>query len=114
MGELCISGAGLARGYLNRSDLTAEKFVDNPFSIGSDDSTAQGDLARWLPDGNIEFIGRKDQQVKIRGYRIELGEIESQLQAVSWIKQAVVLAKEDPTGSKYLVGYVVLEDEQEH
>ncbi|MEF7638827.1 hypothetical protein V4W82_31090, partial [Bacillus thuringiensis] len=70
----CIAGDGLARGYLNRPELTAEKFIDNPFGEGK--LYRSGDLARWLPDGNIEYLGRMDEQVKIRGFRIELGEIE--------------------------------------
>ncbi|WP_281925889.1 amino acid adenylation domain-containing protein, partial [Flavobacterium collinsii] len=74
VGELCVSGAGVARGYLNQEELTREKFIENPFKEG-DRIYKTGDLARWLPDGNLEFIGRKDNQVKIRGYRIELGEI---------------------------------------
>ncbi|WP_369616315.1 amino acid adenylation domain-containing protein [Flavobacterium sp. CFS9] len=109
-GELCISGAGVARGYLNREDLTNEKFIANPFSA---DKTSRlyrsGDLARWLPDGNIEYIGRKDDQVKIRGYRIELGEIENALSSLAGVNQCCVLAKEDTAGNKRLVGYVVLE-----
>ncbi|WP_373523391.1 amino acid adenylation domain-containing protein, partial [Aquiflexum sp.] len=107
-GELCISGKGVGRGYLNRPELTVEKFVPDPFS---DEKNAvmyhTGDLARWLPDGNIEYLGRLDDQVKIRGYRIELGEIESVLQLHPSIKQAVVLAKESTTGDKRLVGYLV-------
>ncbi|MFH6996197.1 amino acid adenylation domain-containing protein, partial [Flavobacterium sp. FlaQc-48] len=110
-GELCVSGAGVARGYLNREDLTNEKFIENPFS---EDKTSRlyrsGDLARWLPDGNIEYIGRKDDQVKIRGYRIELGEIENVLSSLDGVTQCCVLAKEDAGGSKRLVGYVVLEE----
>nr|WP_144028848.1 AMP-binding protein [Paenibacillus tyrfis] len=77
-GEVCIAGVGLARGYLNRPELTAEKFVNNPFAAG-ERMYRTGDLARWLPDGNIEYLGRIDDQVKIRGYRIELGEVEAQL-----------------------------------
>ncbi len=85
-GELYIGGVGLARGYLNRPDLTAEKFIANPFVTEDDIKTGYtrlyktGDVCKWLPDGNIEYIGRADHQVKIRGFRIELGEIESQLQ----------------------------------
>ncbi|WP_036707362.1 AMP-binding protein, partial [Paenibacillus graminis] len=77
-GELCIAGAGVARGYLNKPELTAEKFVADPYHPG-ERMYMTGDLARWLPDGNIEYLGRMDHQVKIRGYRIELGEIEAQL-----------------------------------
>ncbi|TKH82168.1 non-ribosomal peptide synthetase, partial [Bacillus cereus] len=73
-GEICISGIGLARGYINRKELTADKFIDDPFEHG-EKLYKTGDIARWLPDGNIEYLGRVDHQVKIRGYRIELGEI---------------------------------------
>ncbi|UOY05743.1 amino acid adenylation domain-containing protein [Muricauda sp. SCSIO 64092] len=108
VGELCISGSGLSRGYLNRPDLTASKFVPNPFSgIEGDLMYRTGDLARWLPDGNIEFIGRADHQVKIRGYRIELGEIESVLSQEDQISSSCVLVHTDENGSKRLVGYVV-------
>ncbi|MCK4260520.1 MAG: amino acid adenylation domain-containing protein, partial [Halanaerobiales bacterium] len=106
-GELCIAGEGLARGYLKRPDLTVEKFVDNPFGEGKMYRT--GDLARFLPDGNIEFLGRVDLQVKIRGFRIELGEIENKLLNNKYIKDSIVLAKEDADGNKYLVGYIVAE-----
>ena len=110
MGELCISGDGVARGYLNRTELTAEKFVPNPFS--SDQRMYRtGDLARWLPGGNIEFLGRIDHQVKIRGFRIELGEIESQILKLGAVKEAVVLAKEDALGDKYLCAYTVSGEE---
>ncbi|MCB2311578.1 amino acid adenylation domain-containing protein [Clostridium tagluense] len=109
-GELCILGDGLARGYLNRTQLTAEKFINNPF-ISEKRMYKTGDLARWMPDGNIEFLGRIDHQVKIRGFRIELGEIESQLLNHKSIKEAIVLDKEDENGSKYLCAYFVSEKE---
>lgn len=106
VGELCVSGNGLARGYLNQEALTNDKFIPNPF-FARDRIYRTGDLARWLPDGNIEFVGRIDNQVKIRGYRIELGEVEAVLQEIQGVKQSVVLAKEDTKGNKSLVGYVV-------
>ncbi|MGM1050723.1 MAG: non-ribosomal peptide synthetase, partial [Bacillota bacterium] len=109
-GELCISGAGVARGYLNRPELAAEKFVPNPF-IQGERMYRTGDLARWLPDGNIEFMGRIDDQVKIRGFRIELGEIESRVLELESIKEAVVTAREDESGDKYLCAYIVSEEE---
>ena len=105
-GELCIAGDGLARGYLNRAQLTEEKFVPNPFDLGKK-MYRSGDLARWLPDGNVEYIGRIDHQVKIRGFRIELGEIESKLLKHEEIKSAVVLDKQDGQGNKYLCAYIV-------
>ncbi|MCK4258703.1 MAG: amino acid adenylation domain-containing protein [Halanaerobiales bacterium] len=104
-GEIYISGAGVARGYLNHPDLTTEKFMENPF-IPGERMYKTGDIARWLPDRNIEFFGRKDHQVKIRGYRIELGEIENQLLKHEAIDQTVVLAREEEY-SKYLCVYVV-------
>jgi acyl carrier protein len=136
-GEIYIGGAGLARGYLNRSDLTAEKFIPNPFLSTEDVSEEElkrkntlgeeqergleektlthislrlyrtGDLARYLPDGNIEFLGRIDDQVKIRGFRIELGEIESVLAQHGDVSQTVVVAREDEPNYKQLVAYVV-------
>ena len=109
-GELCISGDGLGRGYLNRPELTAEKFAPNPF-ISGERMYRTGDLARWLPDGNIEFRGRIDHQVKVRGCRIELGEIESRLLKHEIIKGAVVIEKEDPQGDNYLVAYLTGERE---
>lgn len=106
-GEICIGGDGLARGYLNRDELTAEKFVSNPFSIRKGRLYKTGDLGRWRPDGNMEYLGRLDAQVKIRGYRIELGEIETALQQSGMVKQNVVLARPDKLGQKRLVAYVV-------
>ncbi|MHA4842637.1 amino acid adenylation domain-containing protein [Flavitalea antarctica] len=109
-GELYIGGVQVAQGYLNRPDLTAEKFIDDKFSKEKGATLYRtGDLARWLSDGNIEYLGRIDDQVKIRGYRIELGEIESCLQQVTGVRQGVVLAREDKSGSKSLVAYVVPE-----
>ena len=108
-GELCIAGDGVARGYLNRPELTNEKFVDNPFGKGR--IYRSGDLARWLPDGNIEYLGRIDQQVKIRGFRIELGEIESKIKDISGIKDCVVIAKEDSSGDKAMYAYYTAEKE---
>ncbi|MVO98166.1 non-ribosomal peptide synthetase [Paenibacillus lutrae] len=105
-GELCISGEGVARGYANRPELNAEKFIDNPFAAG-ERLYRTGDLARWLPDGNIEYMGRIDHQVKIRGHRIELGEVEAQLQKVNSVREAVVIAREDEAGHKFLCAYFV-------
>ena len=108
IGELYISGAGLARGYLKRPELTAEKFIPNPFSNQPGARLYKtGDLARYLADGNIQFLGRIDYQVKIRGFRIELGEIETILTAHPEVRQALVVDQEDTTGSKYLAAYVV-------
>ena len=105
-GEICIGGEGLARGYLNQPELTTGKFTSNPFSKEAGARVYKtGDLGRWLSDGNIEYLGRKDDQVKVRGYRIELGEIESILNESGLVQQAVVLAKADSS----LVGYVVLQ-----
>jgi amino acid adenylation domain-containing protein len=107
-GEIHISGAGLARGYLNRPELTQEKFIPNPFSNSPDSRLYKtGDLARYLPDGNLEYLGRIDNQVKIRGFRIELGEIETVLSQHSAVKTAVVIAREDTPGNKCLVAYIV-------
>ena len=112
-GELYISGFGLARGYLERPDLTAESFVPDPFS---DEPGARlyrtGDLARYLPDGNFDFLGRRDQQVKVRGYRIELGEIENVLARHHSVREVVVIVREDIPGDQRLVAYVVAADDQ--
>jgi acyl-CoA synthetase (AMP-forming)/AMP-acid ligase II/aryl carrier-like protein len=105
-GELCIAGKGLAEGYLNNPGLTKEVFIDNPFEPGKK-LYKTGDLARWLPDGNIEFIGRKDHQVKIRGLRIELGEIENRLLAHPDIKQVLVADRSDGEGNKFLCAWLV-------
>ncbi len=107
-GELHIGGDGLARGYLNRPELTAEKFIKHPFSNDPEARLYKtGDRARYLPDGNIEFLGRIDNQVKLRGYRIELGEIETVLNHNPAIKEAVVTVREDSPGDKRLIAYVV-------
>ncbi len=107
-GEICISGAGLATGYLHRAELTAEKFIDHPFAkLEGKLLYKTGDLGRWLEDGNLEYLGRIDEQVKIRGYRIELGEIETVLEQTGLLKSAVVIARDDAQGNKRLVGYLV-------
>ena len=115
VGELHIGGAGLARGYLNQPDLTEEKFILNPFYDEADRNSSKrlyktGDLVRWLPDGNLEFLGRIDHQVKIRGFRIELAEIEHALTQHDSIKNSIVLAKENALGDKHLVAYVVIDN----
>ena len=111
-GELYIGGDGLARGYLNRPELTQEKFIPNPFDNSlSERLYKTGDLARYLSDGKIEFLGRIDHQVKIRGFRIELGEIEVVLNTHPQIQQAVVIATENTAGNKGLVAYLVTRDE---
>ena len=109
-GEMYIGGDGLARGYLNRPDLTSEQFVPNPFVPG-EQMYKTGDLVRWLPDGNIEYLGRVDNQVKIRGHRIEIGEIETCLRKHPSIKEAVVIARKDKNEQDYLCAYVVAQGE---
>ena len=105
-GELYVSGAGLARGYLHREELTAAKFVPNPY-IAGERMYRTGDRVRWLPNGELEYLGRLDHQVKIRGYRVELGEVESQLLKHPQIKDAVVLARKDEQENASLSAYIV-------
>lgn len=108
VGELCLSGAGVAQGYWKRPALTADKFLENPFNPEGAKLYRTGDLARWLPDGNLAFLGRNDHQVKIRGYRIELGEIERTLLDIEGIRRAVVVAKQTiETGESLVAAYVV-------
>jgi amino acid adenylation domain-containing protein len=107
-GELYVGGAGLGRGYIKRPELTAEKFVPNPFSSREGERLYRtGDMVRWCEDGNLDFIGRVDHQVKLRGFRIELGEIEKALESHEQVKQAVVTVGGDGGGDQQLVGYVV-------
>ncbi|MCL5261004.1 MAG: amino acid adenylation domain-containing protein, partial [Gammaproteobacteria bacterium] len=120
IGELYVGGAGLARGYLNKPELTKERFIENPFATQADKERGYtrlyktGDLARWLENGDIEYIGRNDFQVKIRGFRIELGEIESAISKIKGIKQVTVQAREKATAAginKYLVAYYIKDKE---
>ena len=117
VGELHIGGVGLARGYLNQPELTGERFIQSPFSNNTSDNTNDrlyktGDLVRYLPDGDLEFIGRIDNQVKIRGFRIELGEIESQLSQNEDVAASLVFVREDELGEKRLVAYVVAKEKE--
>ncbi len=118
IGELHLGGVGLARGYLNRAELTAQRFIANPFASTSGQARTSsrlyrtGDLVRWLPDGNIEYLGRNDFQVKIRGQRIELGEIEAALAQCPGVKQSLALVRaptSEPGAPQFLVGYYVSE-----
>ncbi|CAM4834420.1 unnamed protein product [Rotaria magnacalcarata] len=124
VGELYIGGIGVARGYLNRSELTAERFLPNPFQTEQEKKNGKnariyktGDLVRWLPEGELEYMGRNDQQIKIRGLRIELGEIEAVLSSYQGVNRSVVLAKDhkkkntETASKKYLVGYYVSDED---
>jgi amino acid adenylation domain-containing protein len=108
LGELCLAGRSLARGYLNHPDLTREKFIPHPFAAGTGDRLYKtGDLARYMPDGTLELLGRLDRQVKIRGFRIELGEIEARLRHCPTVREAAVVAQTSPEGDRTLVAYIV-------
>jgi amino acid adenylation domain-containing protein/non-ribosomal peptide synthase protein (TIGR01720 family) len=112
IGEICISGKGLARGYLNRSELTEEKFIKNPF-LPNEKMYCTGDLGRWLPDGNIEFLGRMDDQVKIRGFRVELGEIEKQIREYPSVKETVIVARKNSEDITELTAYIMTREQLE-
>ncbi|GAA0373331.1 non-ribosomal peptide synthetase [Bacillus horti] len=112
-GELCVTGVALARGYLNRSELTAEKFVKHPL-FPNQKLYRTGDLVRWSEDGNLEFLGRLDHQVKVRGHRVETGEIENSLLKIDSVTEVVVLDREDANGQKYLCAYFVADQQLEH
>jgi len=107
-GEVYVGGAGVARGYLGRPDLTADRFVPDPYGPPGSRLYRTGDLARWLPEGSLEFLGRLDNQVKIRGYRVELGEIQAALCRHPDVRDAVVVARPAPAGGSRLVAYPVL------
>jgi acyl carrier protein len=112
-GELHIGGDGVARGYYKRPELTAERFVPDPYSRASDRRLYKtGDLVRYRTDGRLEFLGRLDNQVKVRGFRIELGEIECALAKVPGVRESVVLAREDQPGMRHLVAYIVADQSQ--
>src|SRR5262249_5095008 len=111
-GEIYIGGAGLARGYLRRSSLTAERFVPDPFGAPGERLYRTGDLGRWRADGPIDYLGRLDHQVKIRGFRVELGEIETRLLAHEAVREAVVVARSSSSGSQ-LIAYVTRPDDRD-
>ncbi|MGQ8873040.1 amino acid adenylation domain-containing protein [Paenibacillus sp. TSA_86.1] len=111
VGELCISGDGVGRGYLNLPELTAEKFVRDPFVQGAT-MYKTGDMVRWQPDGNVEYLGRLDHQIKIRGYRIEVGEVEAALLHVPGVNEVIVVAHEDENGDKSLCAYFTADFEK--
>ncbi|MCK1387654.1 amino acid adenylation domain-containing protein [Bradyrhizobium sp. 21] len=111
IGEIYIGGVGLARGYLGRGDLTAARFVPNPFGKG-DRLYRSGDMGRWLPDGALAFAGRADQQVKIGGYRVEIAEVEAALARLETIRQVAVVAVSDAAGAQWLIAYAVIEGER--
>ncbi|MBL4601287.1 MAG: amino acid adenylation domain-containing protein, partial [Emcibacteraceae bacterium] len=113
-GEICIGGVGVARGYLNQPEMTAERFIQNPFSDDEGDRLYRtGDLGRWLPDGTLNFIGRLDNQVQIRGFRTELGEVEAVLSQCKLVRDNIVLALEDDHTNNYLAAYVVLQGDRQ-
>jgi len=108
VGELCIGGLGLARGYLNHPDITAERFIPHPFShLGGERLYRSGDLARWRVDGELEYMGRIDDQIKVRGYRIEVGEVESRLRSQAGVQDAAVIAQADQSNQMRLIAYLV-------
>lgn len=107
-GEICIAGTGVARGYLNNPELTEKRFVDNMFGEGK--MYRSGDLGKWLPDGNIEYIGRADEQVKIRGFRIELGEIDSAIRKIDEVKDVAVIVRENKNSEKEINAYIISEN----
>lgn len=112
-GELYIGGAGVARGYLNQTKLTAERFVEDPFSaVSGARMVKSGDLGRWLADGTIEYLGRNDSQVKVRGFRVDLGEVEARLSACPGVQASAVLARKDQAGENALIAYVVMAEGQ--